>query len=381
MKFSYVSKLFLAGVPLLVFVGCGGETGNDSDGESGDGTEKSTNYVSESNISTGSVSDPNFVYYDLDASEEIVLTEEEAQSNSDWDVAFRRSQIYLNRFSDPQVSLYFTGNTNEFYDSEGDPILERFINATPSTEEAGFINAEITIPDEADFNGDVGESAIDGWYTYNFIAHTVTPDDERFYIVGSDEALTKFRVTELVQDGFGMSSITLSAAYQASGEEVFSEEQILTIESIECGDAAYIDFENLEVVTEAGAWDVMLPCSDGLLSFDIDLADDALALNDPLYTEIDGIGAADKPYYPWVSNIDVTFAFTEYGDDRSGYGWGDYGVNGGHLLWPNYAIYVIKTDQAYYKFQITSYYDTETSASGSYSFRYDLLETVEEESP
>ena len=82
---------------------------------------------------------------------------------------------------------------------------------------------------------------------------------------------------------------------------------------------------------------------------------------------------ASIDFLSWVPNTDTIRAYVEYGDSRSTYGWGEYGLNGGFLLWQNFAAYIIKTELASYKFQITSYYDTSTLESGSYSFRYELI--------
>ena len=42
-------------------------------------------------LSTGSISEPVFVYYDLDNKAVIELTAEQALTNTDWDIAFKRS--------------------------------------------------------------------------------------------------------------------------------------------------------------------------------------------------------------------------------------------------------------------------------------------------
>lgn len=358
-----------------IIVACGGS--NNS--ETAVTQEKNTTIVTEvADLSTGTVADPNFVYYDLDTESELTLTEAEAETNSEWDIAFKRTKVYLNRNAAVPVSLVFMENTDEFYDETGEPIVDRFINATADTELGAFIALDPSIPEDAEFNTDTGEAAIEGWYSYNSTTHEVSADGETLFIVESNDAYTKFNVTGLVQSGFGMSAITFGIQYQSMDSETFATEQSLTVDSSSCDEAIYIDFDTLAEVTESDAWELSLLCTDGLIDFDITIADDARAINDPAYVDIDGVTEEAAPYYPWVPNIDVTFSFTEYGDDRSVYGWGDYGINGGHLLWSNFSSYIIKTESAYYSFQITSYYDSASSASGSYSFRYIELESESE---
>jgi hypothetical protein len=52
--------------------------------------------------------------------------------------------------------------------------------------------------------------------------------------------------------------------------------------------------------------------------------------------------------------------------------WYQYGLDGGHIIWSQYGVYIIKTETASYKLQITSYYNEE-SASGNISFRAEAL--------
>ncbi len=360
-------------------VACGGgsnSTDADKDASNALNSGEPT-YTNVFNVSTGTSSEPVFAYYDLDADEELLLTESEAAENAEWDIAFKRTKVYLNQNSSPAVSLFFTNNTGEFYDTEGNADVTRFINATAETEENAFVNADITIPADEEFHADESAAAIDGWYSYNPTTHQVSADDQTFFIVESGSDFAKFNITDLVQDGFGMTSITINRSTQLSGETAFSPTASETFVSTDCTDDIYIDLINLLEVTAADNWDLSLPCTEGAMSFAINIGDDNRAISDINTTAENAIDIDALRYYPWVDNVEVTHAFTTYGDSNSGYGWGDYGVNGGHGLWPNYAIYVIKTPSAYYKFQITNYYDSETEASGTYSFRYEILEVID----
>ncbi len=326
-----------------------------------------------SNLSTGTRTEPMFAYYDLDNDEVLTLTESEAAENDDWDIAFNRTKVYLNSSAAIPTSLYFLGNTDEFYDvTTGEPVLDRFLNATAESELAAFEALDPSIPDDSEFNTDETVNAIEGWYNYDFVSHTVSAADDQFFIVDSDGAMTKFNVSDMAQNGMGLDSITLMVAYQASGQEVFADDQSLTLMASDCdGDSVYIDFYTNTVVTSTEGWDLSIACVNGLIGFEINIADDALAMNDQDQT--DQVGIPAENFFTWVPNVDTVLAYVEYGDDRSSYGWGEYGLNGGFLLWQNFAAYIIKTDTDYYKFQITSYYDSSTLASGAYSFRYQKL--------
>ena len=329
------------------------------------------------NLSTGSIQAPKFAYYDIDTASELMLTEEEAAANNEWDIAFRRTKVFLNNHTDPAVSLYFLENVDEFYNTEGRAVVDRFVNATAETELPLFENLNAVIPeDDSSFVTDTQEPTIKGYYIYNPADHTVAANPNAVFIVDSDEAMTQFSVTNLEQNGFGMNSITLSAGYQATGESTFAAAQTLTIEATACGDSVYVDFDTLTTVGENNDWDIAIPCENNLLDFAINIADDAQAIGNQSFSKVDGIDSANAPFFPWLGNVSDSLAYVEAGDERSTYGWGEYGVNGGNILWPNYATYIIKTNAGYYKFQITNYYHTESFASGAYSVRHQLIQAA-----
>lgn len=360
-----VCKVSLVVTVAAILSACGGESG-------GADNEKSESAITEvRNLSTGTVAEPRTVYYDLDNAEIIDITDQQAETNQGWDIAFNRTKVFLNRFSDSPVAVYFTENTAGFYDSDGEAIVDRFTSATAETELDAFLSLAPVVPADEEFNTDMAEAAISGWYNYNSDDHTTSADVQSFFLVNSDNGIAKFRVTELVQNGFGMDSMILGASLQISGEEVFASEQLIPVSSADCSDAAYVDLHLGMAVTATDDWDISIPCDDtGLLSFTIDIADSRGAINDPLSTEADGIPSDNIQYMTWLPNLNVTRAFSTYGDENSPYGWGNYGVNGGHLLWSNFATYIVKTATMNYKFQITSYYDSESDSSGSYSFRF-----------
>lgn len=323
--------------------------------------------------STGSTGEPVFVYYDLDAQEVVTLASEEAAAeNTVWDIAFKRTGIYLNQNSENKVTAYSTGNNSDFFDTNGEPIAASFIAANAETELADYLAVTTSdIPtDEALFIGDVSANIIDGFYDYNSTTHVVTAADTKYFITDSDGAYTKFRATSIVTVGRGIGEITLQSAYQGSTDVAFAAEQTLEIDAaLTCsGDvtAVYIDFDTNQEVTSADAWDISLPCAEDKTSasFEINLADDATALQDfdNSYDAIDPASVAFLGFQTSSYSINAFKSFT--------HNWYQYALNGGHLLWSQFDIYLIKTPTATHKFQITSYYD-ESVTSGNYSFRAD----------
>lgn len=320
--------------------------------------------------STGSVSEPIFVYYDLETKAVIELTEEEAATNSVWDMAFKRSGIYLNQHSENTVKAYATGNNSEFFNADGSAIAASFIAANADTELDDYLAVKaINIPtDDSQFIGDVTSKIIENFYDYNSTTHVVTAAQNHYFIVNSDDTFTKFRVTDIVTAGRGIGQFTLQTAYQGSSDVAFAAEQELVIDAaLTCaGDVThvYVDFDTNQEVTNADDWDINLPCATDKISadFTIDIADDAQAIQD-FDNNYNAIDPTAVSFYDFQENSHTIKAF----DSTP---WYQYALNGGHLLWSQFDVYLIKTPTTVHKFQLTSYYDAD-GVSGNINFRVD----------
>lgn len=371
MKISYLASLSA----VMLLTACGGSS-SSSDSVEPSPTEPTTPVVEEGAIvgpfSTGTTSEPTRVYFDLDTGAALELTAEEAAENSVWDIAFQRTKVYLNTHSDNSVGAFFTDVNSDFYDETGAAVVDSFLNADADSELDDYLAISATdIPEEASFVGDSEESVIgDKFYDYDMTTHVVTANDDRYFIVDSDDAYTKFRVTDLTTQGRTLSSITFGVAMQdtLAGDTEFGAESALTINTADCTDDIYVDFGLGAVMSATDAWDITLTCTtvDDITGaeFDIHIAEDATALVDDA-NAYDAIDSEAAQFYGFTSDVTQELAF-----DANP--WYQYNLNGGHLLWSQYGVYLIKTSDATFKMQITSYYD-EAGTSGNYSFRYDEL--------
>jgi len=321
--------------------------------------------------STGSTVEPVFVYFDLDTKSVVELSAEEAANNSVWDIAVKRTGVYLNTHADNAVSAFDTGNNADFISEAGKAVADSFINATAETELEDYLAVTTAnIPeDEGAFVNDVSSEILTGFYNYDHTTHVVSAATDNYFVVNSDKEFTKFRAKELTTEGRTLSSITLGLAHQTSSDSDFSAEIDLTIDAVlacSSDEDVYIDFAMQQVVTSADDWDLHLPCTvDGDVKggdFALNIAEDAQALQD-FSNNFSGIDSSAVAYYGFKNNQYMVKAF----DDTS---WYQYGVNGGHLLWSQFNVYLIKTATTVHKFQITSYYNEE-GTSGHYSFRAD----------
>ena len=335
----------------------------DSDAGSSDGeNEEGTIYGP---FSTGSTSEPVAVYFDLDTQTQLTLTEEEAATDTTWDIGFKRTNVFLNTNQETAVSLYFTGNNSDFYDDTGAPVPDLFLNASADSELDDYLAVtQSDIPDADAFSTDTETQMIgDTFYNYDFTTHVVTPNEETYYIVSSDSNYTKFHVTDIVTEGRGIGEITLGVMHQSvlDGQTTFAEEVALTLDAVGCSDTVYIDFDIQQVVTQTDDWDLSIPCADGAGEFTLSIADDATVLRTDAET-YDGVDTEAAQFYGF-SEATVS----EYAMNANNWYFYD---STSHLLYSQFGVYLIQAGDTTYKLQITSYYDEE-GTSGAYSFRAD----------
>ncbi|MHC6647340.1 HmuY family protein [Alteromonas sp. HB246098] len=339
-------------------------SGDSDDGSSDGKNEEATIYGP---FSTGSTSEPVAVYFDLDTQTQLTLTEEEAATDTTWDIGFKRTSVFLNTHQEAAVSLYFTGNNSDFYDDTGAPVSELFLNATADSELDDYLAVtQSDIPEAEAFSTDTETQVIgDTFYNYDFTTHVVTPNEETYYIVSSDSNYTKFHVTDIVTEGRGIGEITLGVMHQSvlDGQSTFADEIALTVDAVGCSDAVYVDFDMQQVVTQADGWDLSIPCADGAGEFTLSIADDATVLRTDAET-YDGVDTEAAQFYGFSEETVSEYAM-------SSHNWYFYDSTS-HLLYSQFGVYLIQAGDSTYKLQITSYYDEE-GASGAYSFRADPL--------
>ncbi len=323
-------------------------------------------------LSTGTSNAPVYVYYDLDTGAKLTLTEAEAATNTEWDIAFRRTKVYLNSKAATPVKAFATGNNADFFDASKQPIKEKFIAATAEGELADFTAVTAAaIPAATSFTTDKEERVIGGkFYNYNTTTHVVTAAADKSFIVYSDGNYSKVRAKSLTSAGRTMSSITLGISFQdiARGDTTFLAEVDRTFDAVACTGNIYIDLDSQTKVNETDPWDIYFPCTtvgtDTGASFELNIAADASAIPDgtPSYT---GIDKTTHNFLGFQPNLSTVLFFDTFP-------WYQYNLEGTHLLYSQYQVYLVKTVKATYKVQITSYYN-ETGASGNYSFRFQSL--------
>lgn len=322
-----------------------------------------------------------FVYFDLDTKTDLELTDEEAKTNTDWEIAINRYTFHLSAVNaENPVSVYNFNNNADFYDDEG-AVTDAYLNSTPETELQEYLDVNyFDLPeDESVFLADVAGTAFNGeWYNYNTTTHAVTANTDTSYILkaggghGQAATYTGFGVSGLTMDasGFAMADITFKYAYGLSSEVSMDNAVELVVDSSVCTDAemAYVSFASGATVTAEEDHDIVLTCADGSIDLSLAAADGKAVFYDEDGTfSIDGAA-----YYTYYENEYVIPALSEVSPGN--YGAFAYAIGGGHLMWSDFNVYIIKNVDKYYKIQVTSYYNEENT-SGHISLRADEIPT------
>lgn len=372
MKLMYRYVLAVLAASALL-AGCGGASTTQ------DAEPQEQNY-SERQLDASDNTD--YVYINLDTNTELSLTAEQAASSTDWHVAFRRFSVQLNGgASGPgAVAGAIADAQTDFYDAGGDPLVSVFTNATPESELSAF-EATLAAPGSWTTDSVVtqlrGTSSTDGgWYLYNPMNGVMSANTENGWLIRSGEgnSYARMRAQELTfatRSGNGVESFEFAFDVQVPGTDQLTGSATFSGSIPPAGGEVCFDFDaDANVACSGTLWDVKIAFFG---------RDFYLRSNGGVSGE--GAGAVFGPFEwdelsAWTSatiepsGSSVVARYQE--DVTSGIfdesSWYAYNLTGAHRLWPNYAVYLIDTNQAddaapQYALQITGYYDA-TGASG-----------------
>lgn len=363
---------------------------SDDGDDSGNDSTQADNIVNIDATAGGvgaSTSDPanKYTYVDLDTGSVVELTDTEAESDTIWDIAFKRTKTKINGgASGPgNVTASVADAQEDFYDSSGEPIVSVFVNASASTEQAafdGFTDASALV-----FEADQNEPRIDGsltgddsWALYNPMGHTISAQADAWNIVKSaaGNAYAKLHVTNIVQ---ASRDITVEMFIQQDGETTFDSTATTWTASIGAGGGSLcFDFDTeaaVDCTTDASNWDLMVEVSAS--GFEWNMWTNGGVNGDATEGGAYGtIQTADFSYTGVGDGADQLPARYLEADGPTGIfldnSWYEYSLEGNHKLWPNYRVYAIDVDGVIYKLQMLSYYD-DTGESGNLKVRFEAI--------
>ncbi|MEZ5509355.1 MAG: HmuY family protein [Gammaproteobacteria bacterium] len=380
----------IAGLALaLMLAGCGGGGGSDSGSNSDDTPANLQDQFAQATIDA--TSNTAYTYFNLTTGETVAISDAEAETSTDWHIAFRRYNVKLNSgASGPgNVKGAVVAPQDDFYTSAGDPDANVFLNVTPDSELEHLLatyTAPTTLVDEAintvleGSGAQVGMMFDFGWYWYNLTNHSLSANDENGWLLRSGEgnSYARMRATDLVYGRTTGLEVAFEFDVQPAGASQF-ESTATFVASIPAGDGEVcFDFDT----------DANVACSGTDWDLKVGVAGRSFYLRSNGGASGSGNGAAFGPF-EWEGDLDqYTSATTDpsgaaisflYSQDSTGgvfveSDWYAYGLDGNHKLHPNYRVYWIDTDStdttaAKYAMQIVSYYNV-AGASGYITLRW-----------
>ncbi len=299
-----------------------------------------------------------YAYYSFETRDVVNLTDEQAKTANNWDVAFKKSYIKTNGgFSGPgnrsASNLTTAGVVGENQFSEVDM-------------------AEVSALQSGDWMQDGYDFALDSLWNYNFVTHQLTPKQYVYVLADANGNYVKFQLLEVI-DGQAppkQGRMVLKYVYQpiAASTDLTGTADIDTVDA---EDGFYYDFSAKAQVAIANPetstdWDIRIYAYDVYLNGPLFGGGNASAF--PIYdglqdrTDFDGITNVNQYGPPRWVNDELQSAFTVSD-------WYNYNSTT-HQLTSKRHTYVIQSGGKNYKVEIVSYYDPDTQASGTYTINW-----------
>ncbi|MFT2112444.1 HmuY family protein [Marinomonas sp. 2405UD68-3] len=382
-----------AGAILLVACGGGGSADGGESSSNNEGDPSTVLSESDQSLSSNIIDASdyvNYAYFNLDTNQVVELTEEEAKTDTNWHVGFRRSSIILNGGTSGagQVSAALVTPQDDFY-IEGDANNSVFLNATPEAE-LNHLTSDVDVSAltyQADTfsyavvgTGTTTGTLMDlGWYNYDVATHSISANTDNMWLLKSASGDSYARFSTQTLNYTETLDVTFRFDVQAQGSNQFVDNNASFSASIpKTGGQACFDFDtNTNVDCRVNEdWDLQLQ---------LEGRDFLLKTNSG--PSGGGSGGAFGPFLISEKDTYVSGAMTSTGADISRHyesdsnagifldqSWYAYNLEGNHKLWPNYRTYVINTNDAdtestQYKLQITNYY-SDTGESGHPNIRF-----------
>ncbi len=372
----------------LALAGCGGGGGGGSTPPPSPGDPKpGVNQVTVDentgikSITINATSHSDYTYLNLETGKVLDLNAAQAAASTNWHMGFRRYGIILNGgASGPGTVQGALAAAQEDFYSDGEPNVEVFLAATAEQEEEHLLasydlssltfvadapTAAIKGSKEWTFSG-ADQILDEGWYFYNLNGHSITLNDENWWLVRSNtgESYAKFHATELSYSPATGLDVTFEFNVQPANTTQFTS--TATFDALVATDgAACFDFDaDATVECTSSAWDIKLEVKSRQFNIWVNggiSGSGQGAAFGPLPT-----ADADQYNNATMSPDGSTPIVQHYEADKNA-GifedklWHAYHLSNAHKLWPNYRVYIIDSDPEdadakKFAVQITNYY-------------------------
>lgn len=385
-----ISPAFISIALSFMLTACGSDSNNDTpvvDSDAGTKPEAQSDAMKEFQFDataggfSASADDPKnkYSYFNLDKGEVVELNDAEAESSTDWHIAFKRSKPKLNGgdSGSGNVTAALADAQEDYYDAKGEPNNSVFLNATAEQELPGF-NA-VTSTEGLEFKSDrespeiIGDGGENSWFSYDPQSHAISANPDAWNIVrgAAGDSYATLHVTNIVQAD---SQITLEMFIQGKDETAFNTTSTTYTADLGAGGGAIcFDFDTqseLDCRAAAADWDIQIEVSGRDWNI---WTNGGLRGDGSKGGRFGTVGAETIGNYPDAASVPKFFVDAPSGQllDQNTR-WYAYSLEGKHKIWPNYRVYVIDTGTTKYKLQVLRYYN-DAAISGWITLRYAAL--------
>ena len=289
------------------------------------------------------------------------VTPADPATSDAWDIGFFATSVMLNGgAAGPAEVVGYCVCRNE--SATNGQVMAMTAESTQSEFES-VTGADI--PGDGDaWMSDALAPAIDGWYSYDPIAHVVSaaPDNVWKVRTAAGDAFAKLHVTGLegaTQAHAGR--VTFEYALQLSSGAAFEPAQTFTVD-VSSGPVSF-DLETGSVVPGSSDWDVRFGGYEVRVNGGVSGSGSA------------GASLSGEAFAAITDASDLTashYAGDAFGGVFDDHPWYRYNLEGNHQIWPTFDVYLIRRGESIWKVQLTSYYNA-IGDGRHVSFRYERL--------
>lgn len=358
-------NLLVLTLGVFILAGCGGSSSSSSDSnDSADNGGTDHQDLSKYVVLDAASDTSQAAHLDLNSGHNVIESE-------GWHFAYQK---YVGFKVNESVSACIAKSYPAIFDSEGNAVQSEFEALTKDSTLDDF--EAVTATSCTEFISDAAESQFSDWYTYDSTSHQITvhSDNTNGWIVRSSAKDTTFT------EAYNYARIKVKSY---AGTIVFEAEMydhntntfaaaVDTPEMDFSEGTSYWDMETNQVATsEMAGWDLKI-VKEGY--------GHGIYMNGGVSGDGDaGVGTLLVSSVDDVTNPADTAQVYKYFEDAAkgamsepgSYGPIQYGVAGGHKMWPTFSVYLFKDGDNYYKAQVISNYGEDgTLASANLYIRY-----------
>ncbi len=300
----------------------------------------------------------SYSYYSFADRNAVALTDAQAKSSTDWDIAFKKSYIKTNGG--------VSGNG-------GAKAVDLTVNGIVGADAFAEVDSSDAMAVQTgQWKTDVYDFALDSLWNYNQATHQLSTKQYVYILSDAMGNMVKFQLLNVIGGGQPpqQGAMVLKYFYQSNATST-ALDGAAEVDTIDAPGGFYYDFSSGRVVTPADPtstkeWDIRIYSYDVFLNGSV--FGPGLAAAFPVYD-----GLSDRTDFDAVTNVNQfgppRWVADEMQSAFTATDWYDYNFST-HVLTSKMNSYLVQVGGKTYKVEIVSYYDPDTQASGTFTFHW-----------